>query len=90
MQLLWTDLALLDRQKIREYIAQDSIKSAIEIDDLFSQKTQLIAEQPYLGKVGRVPNTREFVMHPSYILVYDLTDKAIRILRILNSAQNWP
>jgi plasmid stabilization system protein ParE len=31
------------------------------------------------------------VVHPSYILIYDVVDKAVvRILRVLHTARQWP
>ncbi len=30
------------------------------------------------------------VVHPNYILVYDVTDNLVRILRVLHVARPWP
>ena len=41
-------------------------------------------------RLGRVPGTREHVVHPNYIVVYQVGDDVIDILRILHSRQQYP
>ena len=45
---------------------------------------------PYLFRPGRVSGTRERVVHPNYIVVYQVGDDAIDILRVLHSRQRYP
>lgn len=45
---------------------------------------------PYLFRLGRVPGTREQVVHPNYIVVYQVGSDVIDILRILHSRQQYP
>lgn len=86
MTLVWTQPARLDRQSIREYIAQDNPAAAIALDELISEKALRLVDNPTLGRPGRVAGTRELVVHRHYILVYDLTDETVRILRVLHTA----
>jgi plasmid stabilization system protein ParE len=37
-----------------------------------------------------VPDTREAVVHPNYIMVYRIESETITILRVLHAAQRWP
>ena len=39
---------------------------------------------------GRVPGTREAVVHPNYILVYRVTAEAVEILRLMHARQRYP
>jgi len=39
---------------------------------------------------GRVKRTREFVVHPNYILVYRIVGKTVEVLRVKHAAQRWP
>jgi plasmid stabilization system protein ParE len=39
---------------------------------------------------GRVPGTRELVVHRNYFIVYRTTDSAVEILRAKPTAQQWP
>ncbi len=43
-----------------------------------------------MGRPGRVPGTREWVVHRNYMLIYDQTDTEVRILRLLHAARQWP
>ena len=90
MILVWTRLARADREKIRARIAEDNPSAALALDMSFSEKTALLVEHPHMGRPGRVPGTRELVAHPNYILIYDVTSDAVRILRLLHAAQKWP
>lgn len=89
MKLVWTRSALADRKKIREYIAQHAPAAALALDELFSEKAGLLLNHPGLGRSGRVPGTRELVVHRNYILIYDTTGDVVRILRVLHAARQW-
>lgn len=90
MKLVWTRQAHADRKKIREYIVQHAPAAALALDELFSEKASLLLDHPNLGRTGRVPGTRELVAHRNYILVYDLSGDAVRVLRLLHAARQWP
>ena len=40
-----------------------------------------------LGKVGRVQDTRELVLHPNYIAIYRIRGSDVQILRIHHAAR---
>jgi addiction module RelE/StbE family toxin len=86
----WTDAATADRDAIYVYIDADSPRAAISLDERFREVTERLSRFPRLGRPGRVPNTREFVAHRNYIIVYEVDDDAVRILRVLHSARQWP
>lgn len=90
MRLAWTRLALNDRQAIRSYIAQDNPMAALALDELFAEKASRLADHPALGRPGRVNRTRELVVHQNYLMIYDLTQDQVRILRVLHTARQWP
>jgi len=90
MRLLWTLEAIQDRDEIYDYIEIDSPAAAAALDELFSEKALLLIEHPGLGRPGRIANTRELIAHPNYVLVYESINGAVRILRILHSARQWP
>lgn len=37
-----------------------------------------------------VTGTRELVAHQNYILIYDMADDLVRVLRVLHAARKWP
>lgn len=90
MRLAWTRTAAADRREIRAYIARDNPAAALNLDALFARKAARLVDHPGLGRLGRVPGTRELVAHQNYILVYDLAGDTVRILRVLHVARQWP
>ncbi|WP_303760981.1 type II toxin-antitoxin system RelE/ParE family toxin [Alcanivorax jadensis] len=34
--------------------------------------------------------TRELIVHPHYMLVYDVQGKRVRILNVVHTARQWP
>lgn len=90
MKLVWTRLARFDRQQIREYIANENPATALAIDELVSEKATRLVDHPEMGRTGRVAGTRELVVHTNYLLVYDLKNDSVRILRLLHSKRQWP
>lgn len=90
MKLLWTLPALKDRRAIRDYIARDNPAAAVALDALISKKSSSLIKHPSLGRPGRVAGTRELVVHAQYILVYDVLENDVRLLRVMHSAMQWP
>ena len=90
MKLIWTRLAQQDRRSIRSYIAQDNPAAALALDALSSEKAARLVDHPALGRPGRVAGTRELVAHRNYIVIYDLADEKLRVLRVLHAARQWP
>ncbi|HFQ6843032.1 TPA: type II toxin-antitoxin system RelE/ParE family toxin [Serratia marcescens] len=49
-----------------------------------------LPEHPKLYRGGRIEGTREMVVRANYIVVYTEDSFAVRILRVLHAAQQWP
>nr|WP_259640053.1 type II toxin-antitoxin system RelE/ParE family toxin [Pseudomonas syringae] len=45
---------------------------------------------PYIHRPGRVPGTREAVVHPNYLVVYRVGTERISILDVLHARQEYP
>ena len=90
MRLVWTQLASRDRKEIREYIAQENPSAALALDELISEKASRLVDQPGLGRLGRVAGTRELIAHQNYLLIDDITQDLVRVLRVLHAARQWP
>lgn len=88
MKVFWTQTALDDLERIIDYIAERNLIAAIELHDLIEEKTDLLSHSGLIGRSGLVKGTRELVVHPHYVVVYDIKD-TIRILRILHTSQQW-
>ncbi|EEW6467660.1 type II toxin-antitoxin system RelE/ParE family toxin [Escherichia coli] len=58
MEIFWTMLASQDRKRIREYIAEQNLMAAIELDERIGYSASSLAGQPYKGRNGRVEGVR--------------------------------
>lgn len=90
MRLVWRPIAREDRAAIMDYIAQDNPAAALELDELIEARTAALIERPRLYKPGRIKGTREMVIRPNYVVVYQEDGKTVTILRVLHAAQQWP
>ena len=74
-----------------DYIAQDNPAAAIRLDEQIEGQAGMLADDPLMGRIGRVKGTRELVIsHSPFILVYRIRRKRLEILRLLHGAQQWP
>ncbi len=76
--------------EILDYIEQRNATAAQNLHAAIVQSTESLPLMPYLFRLGRVPGTREHVVHPNYIVVYQVGSDVIDILRILHSRQQYP
>jgi addiction module RelE/StbE family toxin len=91
MRVRWTSQAEQDRADIMGYIAEDNVRAAIAMDELFGATAARLAEFPMLGKPGQVAGTRELVPHESYRLVYEINnDDTVWVLALVHTARRWP
>lgn len=90
MRVIWTPDALQDRTDIWDYIALDSPRSAVKMDELFSNAAVRLADYSLIGRVGRIPGTRELIAHENYCLVYEVDQETVWVLALLHTARQWP
>lgn len=91
MRLVWTGLAVQDREQIFDYIALDNPSAALAVDGALSRQLNLLKEFPEMGRSGRVKGTRELVVQGTpFIVAHQVRKDSVRILRILHGAQRWP
>ena len=86
----WSDEATTDLVDIIDYIEQRNPKAAQGLYAAIVQSAENLPLMPYLFRPGRVPGTREHVVHPNYIVVYQVGDDVIDVLRVLHSRQQYP
>ena len=86
----WTEEATTDLVEILDYIEQRNANAARNLQAAIVQSAENLPFMPYLFRPGRVPGTRELVVHPNYIVVYQVGSDMIDILRILHSRQQYP
>ena len=90
MKLVWRPAAFDDRATIMDHIAEDNPGAALDLDELIEEKTSALIDHPRLYKPGRMKGTREMVVHPNYVVVYQESKTEVVILRVLHARQQWP
>ncbi|WP_233212425.1 type II toxin-antitoxin system RelE/ParE family toxin [Collimonas sp. PA-H2] len=65
MNVHWVGEAEQDRSDILDYIAEQDLAAAIRLDELFSQAALNLAQFPFSGKAGSIPDTRGLIPHES-------------------------
>ena len=89
LALRWTDDATRDLLGILDFIGERNVAAADRLNDLIQRTAEQLPDHPYLYRPGRVPGTREAVVHPNYILVYRVA-AAIEVLAVLHARQQYP
>ena len=88
MSIKWTKAALRSVDDIAAYIANDNpIRATSFVLELQEAVTKLQAH-PGMGRAGRVPGTRELVLHKNYIAIYRVRGDDVEILRLHHAARN--
>lgn len=88
MALKWTKTAFRTIDEIAGYIAQDNPARATSFVKELRQSTEKLDSFPGMGRAGRVPGTRELVIHKNYIAIYRARGDEVEILRIHHVARN--
>jgi toxin ParE1/3/4 len=88
MLIKWTKTALASVDEIAGFIAKDNPTRATSfVLELHEAVTKLQAH-PGMGRAGRVPGTRELVLHQNYIAIYRVRGDDVEILRLHHTARN--
>ena len=91
MRIKWFRQAILDLDRIEEYIAEDNAAAAVEVIVRIIDAVSLLKDQPGIGRPGRVPGTKELVIPDlPYIVPYRVKEGMVQILRIYHTSRKWP
>ncbi|KQS65529.1 toxin Y4kP [Rhizobium sp. Leaf371] len=89
--LRWTLRALRRLDEIGAYIQRDDPLAAARVVSRILSAADALAEQPAMGRMGRIKTTRELVLPDiAYILAYRVVQNEIHILTVLHASQDWP
>ena len=94
MQLQWTEPATQDLDKIEEYISREN-SPIVAIDvvlRVIETVETILAAHPRTGRIGRVTDTREFVVEgvPFIVIYKHAGSDKLQVIRVLHDAQQWP
>lgn len=87
----WTDKALDDLIIIRDFIARDNPKAAVDMTKKIVLKVvEQLSRFKNIGKAGRIHGTRELIIpNTPYIAVYRVGSGLIEVLRVLHTSMKW-
>ncbi|SOB77093.1 addiction module toxin, RelE/StbE family [Marinobacter sp. LV10R510-11A] len=86
----WSEEATSDLIEIIDYIDQRNPIAALSLHSEILRTVESLPAAPLIFKGGRVTGTREAVVHPNYLVVYQAGVEFVDILRILHSRQEYP
>lgn len=91
MNIVYTKLAQSDLHNLVDFISLTSTASALKMLERIEDSKFLLSEHPEMGRPGRVPETREFVVPDSpYIAPYKVAGESLVILRVYHTSRKWP
>jgi plasmid stabilization system protein ParE len=91
MRVKWSRNALINLDCAVEYIAADNPTAAAKVAQRIWDVSQMLADQPGMGRPGRVAGTRELIVSGlPYILPYVESAGVVTILRVMHTSMKWP
>ncbi|MDR3701039.1 MAG: type II toxin-antitoxin system RelE/ParE family toxin [Candidatus Sulfopaludibacter sp.] len=91
MKIRWIRRALLDLDDVYSYVALDNPSAARPLVEQIEEGVARLSQHPLMGRVGRVPETRELVMAGTpFVVVYRVEAKMLVVLTVLHGARRWP
>ncbi|RSU55350.1 type II toxin-antitoxin system RelE/ParE family toxin [Sphingobium yanoikuyae] len=88
--VIWRERAREDVRTIIDYISDRNPAAALRLTDLFAHVAEQLVDHPHMHRSGRIPDTREAIVTPNYILVYRVGTEAIEILNVKHTRQQYP
>ena len=87
MKIVWSVRAQANLLNIVEYVSMDDpIAAQRLVDGIVDGTTAMLADHPKVGRAGRVENTREWVAHKHYIIVYQIKRKTVFVVAVRHSS----
>ena len=90
LSVKWREEAKADILEIIGFISERNEQAAYDLQDRIERSLEHLPNHPYLYKPSlRVAGAREIVVHPNYIVFYEVTD-LIEILAVVHARENFP
>jgi len=91
MRVRWLREALRNLDEEAGYIANDDSAATRIVVERVLNAVAMLAQQPDMGRPGRVPGTRELVVpRTRYIVPYRVRGDAVEILRMFHTSRRLP
>jgi len=91
VQVKWLRTALQNLDDEATYIAQDDASAARVVVERVLAAVAMLADQPALGRPGRVPETRELIVAKTrYLVPYRVRGGTVEVLRVFHTSRRLP
>lgn len=91
MEVKWLNKAIKNLDKEAEYIAKENPQAARQVVQRIYDAVSLLADNPSLGRPGRIHGTRELVIDKtSYIIPYRVRNDRVELLRVFHTSRKFP
>jgi toxin ParE1/3/4 len=91
MKIKWGSRAAKDLGGIIDYIDERNPAAAQSTYQLIRGSVSQLAIHPFIGRVGRVEQTREMIVNGTpYLVAYRVGENTITIIAVLHTARRWP
>ena len=91
MTIRRSETAIANLEQLHDYIADRNPDAAQAAAERIIAAVASLERFPYMGRVGRAPETRELVVPGTpFVVPYRATDDRVIILAVLRAEQNWP
>ena len=90
-RLLWSDVAATDLAGIEAYVRAYDLEAAARLIRRLVDSAGRLTERPAMGRIGRLPGTREWLVpRTKYLLIYKVGEDIVEIHRVMHGARSWP
>ena len=91
MRIRWSEPAVSDLEAIGDFIGKENSEAALRTVRRIGSEILTLRRFPRKGRPGRAEGTRELVLSGMpYLVVYELKNDVVVLLRILHGAMKWP
>jgi toxin ParE1/3/4 len=91
MTLVWSRRAIGHLRHLREFIAAERPAAAARVASQILGAVERLADQPNLGRPGRLAGTRELVVSGTpFLVAYRVRRTHVEILAVFHGRRQWP
>ena len=85
--------AEFDLDELSDYIARRDVRAAIRFRDRVQETVTRIVRWPHIGterltRTGRRVRLRQVLRYPKFVVIYEVTDQTVDILRVVRGSRN--
>jgi len=89
--VVWAPSAVTHLAALRAFIARENPEASEHVAGLLLAAADQLARFPGLGRPGRLPGIREWVVpRTPYVIPYRLRGSRVEILGVFHGRQRWP